>query len=216
MNSIVISGKVSSDVSYQYDQSNKVSDAYFMMQLFFDSKDKEGKTTTTTVEVPVHCRGYAAQNIDISESGWVILTGTATFSQTDDKKQQLHLSGEVQSAAVNSRVNTVNLIGRLGGDPETQYFDSGRNLARFSVAVNRTKEIPDWFRVEAWAQKAVEYLGKGSQAGITGQLKYETWTDKNTGELSHAWKVNCTRVSLIGGKREQSQSNNYGGYEDDF
>ena len=44
-------------------------------------------------------------------------------------------------------LNVVHLVGRAGRDPEVKYFDSGKVVCNFSLAVNRIKrdDPPDWF-----------------------------------------------------------------------
>jgi single-strand DNA-binding protein len=87
-------------------------------------------------------------------------------------------------------LNVVALVGCLGRDPETKYFDSGTVVTKFSVAVNRPKkdgaeQDPDWFDCEAWGKTAefvTNYIKKGYRVSIVGKLKQEKWADKNTGE----------------------------------
>ena len=87
-------------------------------------------------------------------------------------------------------LNVVALVGCLGRDPETKYFDSGTVVTKFSVAVNRPKkdgaeQDPDWFDCEAWGKTAefiTNYIKKGYRVSIAGRLKQEKWSDRNTGE----------------------------------
>ena len=70
-------------------------------------------------------------------------------------------------------LNRVQLIGRLGKDPESKHTPTGKKVAHFSVAVSNrwktregeTKEYPEWINVEAWGrlgEVSQEYLKKGS------------------------------------------------------
>jgi len=73
-------------------------------------------------------------------------------------------------------INTINLVGRAGREPDVRYFESGSIVANFTLAVNRRSrdEEPDWFNLEIWgkqAQIAADYVKKGSLIGITGSLK---------------------------------------------
>ena len=73
-------------------------------------------------------------------------------------------------------INTINLVGRAGREPDVRYFESGSMVANFTLAVNRRSrdEEPDWFNLEIWgkqAQIAADYIKKGSLIGITGALK---------------------------------------------
>ncbi|HEY9841065.1 MAG: single-stranded DNA-binding protein [Candidatus Sericytochromatia bacterium] len=80
-----------------------------------------------------------------------------------------------------TQINTVILIGRAGHHPEIKYFESGKTLASFSLAVDRPRTSPDaepqtdWFKIELWgrqAEIAYEYVKKGSLIGIRGKLAY--------------------------------------------
>ena len=63
-------------------------------------------------------------------------------------------------------INTINLVGRAGREPDVRYFESGSIVANFTIAVNRRSrdEEPDWFNLEIWgkqAQIAADYVKKG-------------------------------------------------------
>ena len=87
-------------------------------------------------------------------------------------------------------LNKVMLIGRLGADPEMRYTPSGQAVATFNVATNEVwkdkegnlQERTDWHRVVVWrhlAERANEYLKKGSRVYIEGQLQTRSWEDKD-------------------------------------
>jgi single-strand DNA-binding protein len=102
-------------------------------------------------------------------------------------------------------LNNVTLVGRCGQDPEVKYFESGSMVANFSLAVNRTKTETDWFNLEIWgrtAQVAADYVKKGSQIGISGNLKMEYWSDRSTGASRSKPVVRVNRLDLLGGKRD--------------
>ena len=52
-------------------------------------------------------------------------------------------------------INTINLVGRAGREPDVRYFESGSIVANFTLAVNRRSrdEEPDWFNLEIWVSK---------------------------------------------------------------
>ncbi len=87
-------------------------------------------------------------------------------------------------------LNVVTLVGRVGGDPDVKYFESGTVKCSLTLAVNRrtkNSDQPDWFNLEIWgktAQIAADYVRKGSLIGVTGSLKFERWQDRNTGAKS--------------------------------
>ena len=110
-------------------------------------------------------------------------------------------------------INSVNLVGRAGREPDVRYFESGSTVANFSLAVNRRSrdEEPDWFNLEIWgkqAQIAADYVRKGSLIGITGSLKIDSWKDKNTGESRFKPVIRVDRLNLLGSKKD-NETNNY-------
>ncbi len=109
-------------------------------------------------------------------------------------------------------INTINLVGRAGREPDVRYFESGSTVANFTLAVNRISrdDEPDWFNLEIWgkqAQIAADYVKKGSLIGITGSFKIDSWKDKNTGEDRFKPVVRVDRLNLLSSKRETNTSN---------
>lgn len=118
-------------------------------------------------------------------------------------------------------VNVVNLVGRVGGDPEVRYFDSGKVVCKLTLAVNRLRkdDPPDWFNLEIWdktAEIAANYVRKGSLIGVQGSLKIETWTDKSTGANRSKPVVRVDKLDLLGSKRDNEAPMPSGGssYDD--
>jgi single-strand DNA-binding protein len=112
-------------------------------------------------------------------------------------------------------LNAVYLVGRVGRDPEVKYFDSGKVVCNFSLAVNRltkNKET-DWFDLEVWdktAEIAANYVRKGSQIGVEGSLRMDTWTDRTTGVGRSRPVIRVNKLDLLGSKRDAEG----GGYSD--
>jgi single-strand DNA-binding protein len=111
-----------------------------------------------------------------------------------------------------NEINQATIVGRVGKDPELRYFESGTNLATFSLAVNRptkNKET-DWFDIKIWgrpAEIAGEYVRKGSLIGITGQIDFESWTSKE-GELQVKPVISATELRLLGSKADNAAFQN--------
>ena len=104
-------------------------------------------------------------------------------------------------------MNNITLIGRVGADPDVKHFESGTVKARFTLAVKRRKkdDQPDWFDVEAWGKTAeviANYVRKGKQVGVQGSLKFDRWTDKQTGEERSRLVVNVNQLELLGSKSD--------------
>ena len=110
-------------------------------------------------------------------------------------------------------INTINLVGRHGREPDVRYFESGSVVANLTLAVNRISrnEEPHWFNLEIWgkqAQIAADYVKKGSLIGITGSFKIDSWKDKNTGEDRYKPVVRVDRLNLLSSRKE-SDNNQY-------
>jgi single-strand DNA-binding protein len=118
-------------------------------------------------------------------------------------------------------LNLVHLVGRVGGDPDVKYFESGSVVCKFTLAVrrrSRNSDEPDWFNLEVWgqpAQIAADYVRKGSLIGITGALKIEHWQDRSTGANRSRPVIRVDRLDLLGSKRDQEAAMNTG-YDEEF
>ena len=109
-------------------------------------------------------------------------------------------------------INTINLVGRAGREPDVRNFESGSTVANFTLAVNRISrnDEPDWFNLEIWgkqAQIAADYVKKGSLIGITGSFKIDSWKDKNTGEDRFKPVVRVDRLNLLSSRKETDNNN---------
>jgi single-strand DNA-binding protein len=115
-------------------------------------------------------------------------------------------------------LNVVNLVGRVGGDPEVRYFESGSVKCSLTLAVNRMSkdEQPDWFNLELWgktAEVAANYVRKGSLVGIQGSLKLDTWSDRTTGAHRSKPVIKVDKLDLLGSKRDnEAAASNMGNY----
>ena len=91
-------------------------------------------------------------------------------------------------------LNKVLLIGRLGADPEVKQMVNGKSIARFSLATSNTwkdkntgekKEKTEWHRVVIFNEGLVnvvqQYVKKGNQVYIEGQLTTRKWKDEKSG-----------------------------------
>ena len=91
-------------------------------------------------------------------------------------------------------LNKVLLIGRLGADPDIKQMVNGKSVARLSLATSNTwkdkntgerKEKTEWHRVVIFNEGLVnvvqQYVKKGSQVYIEGQLTTRKWKDEKSG-----------------------------------
>jgi single-strand DNA-binding protein len=119
-------------------------------------------------------------------------------------------------------LNSVTLVGRVGGDPDIKYFESGSVKCSLTLAVNRrsrNSDQPDWFNLELWgktAEVAANYVRKGSLIGVSGSLKLDTWQDRSTGAARSRPVIRVDRMELLGSKRDSDASDMGSGYTDEF
>ena len=103
-------------------------------------------------------------------------------------------------------LNRVQLIGRLGKDPESKFTPTGKKVTHFSVAVSNrwkskegdAKEYTEWVNVEAWGrlgEVCQEYLKKGSLVYLEGRLKTDKYEDK--GEFRYFSKVVALTMQML-------------------
>ncbi|MFD2517575.1 single-stranded DNA-binding protein [Salinimicrobium flavum] len=109
---------------------------------------------------------------------------------------------------MNTLRNKVQLIGHVGNAPEILTLESGKKLAKFSIATNETyknnkgEKITDtqWHNVVAWGKTAelVEnYVPKGKEIGVEGKLTSRTYEDKD-GIKRYITEVVCNELLLLG------------------
>lgn len=108
-------------------------------------------------------------------------------------------------------INRVVLTGRLTRDPEIRTTTTGKNVASFTVAVNRRIKgadgiEADFFRVSAWGQTAdflSNYVQKGRLVAVDGRLQQRKFTDSQ-GAAREAIEVVADNVSLLDRVREDN------------
>lgn len=102
--------------------------------------------------------------------------------------------------------NSVQLIGRLGNDPQIRSFESGKQMATFSLATNETyynnkgEKVDDtqWHNVVAWGKKAQivdDYLKKGSEIALEGKLVNRSY--EKEGEKKYITEIVMNELLMI-------------------
>ena len=106
--------------------------------------------------------------------------------------------------------NKVQLIGNLGNDPEIITLESGKKLAKLSIATNESyknaqdEKITDtqWHNVVAWnntAEIIEKYLKKGNEIAIEGKLTSRSY-ETAEGEKKYITEVICNELLMLGSK----------------
>ncbi|MCC1485450.1 single-stranded DNA-binding protein [Winogradskyella immobilis] len=104
--------------------------------------------------------------------------------------------------------NKVQLIGNLGNDPEIVNLETGKTLAKFSIATNESykntkgEKITDtqWHNIVAWGKTAEiveKYITKGKEVAITGKLTNRAWEDKE-GNKRYITEIVCSELLMLG------------------
>ncbi|WP_417884774.1 single-stranded DNA-binding protein [Zunongwangia sp.] len=104
--------------------------------------------------------------------------------------------------------NNVKLIGNVGNQPEIVNLESGKKLAKFSIATNeyyknaKGEKVSEtqWHNLVAWGKTAelVEnYVPKGKEIAIDGKLTNRNYEDKE-GNKRYVTEVICNEIVLLG------------------
>ncbi|MEY4602938.1 MAG: hypothetical protein RIT43_230 [Bacteroidota bacterium] len=113
---------------------------------------------------------------------------------------------------MNTLRNKVSLIGRLGAQPEVTTFDTGRTLARFTMATNERfkdkegnwQDNTQWHTINAWgkiAERVKKALNKGQEIILEGKLVHQTYETKS-GEKRYGTVIEATEFLLLSQKPE--------------
>jgi single-strand DNA-binding protein len=125
----------------------------------------------------------------------------AIFNNRDAKKQSTNFK------FMYALKNKVQLIGNLGNAPEVRNTETGKKLARFSMATNeqyknskgeRVTET-QWHNVIAWgnvAEIAEKYLKKGAEVAVEGKLVNRSYVDKE-GAKRTITEIQVTEILML-------------------
>ena len=99
-------------------------------------------------------------------------------------------------------LNKVLLIGRLGADPEIKQMVNGKSVARLSLATSQSwkdkntgekKEKTEWHRIVVFNEGLVnvvqQYLKKGAQIYVEGQISTRKWKDEQSGQDKYSTEI---------------------------
>ena len=121
-------------------------------------------------------------------------------------------------------LNKVLLIGRLGADPEIKQMVNGKNVARLSLATSQSwkdktsgekKEKTEWHRIDIFNEGLVnvvqQYLKKGANVYIEGQLTTRKWKDESSGQDKYSTEIVLqgynSSLTMLDGKNKNESSN---------
>lgn len=112
---------------------------------------------------------------------------------------------------MNNLKNKVQLIGNLGNTPEVINLESGKKLAKFSIATNESyknakgEQIKDtqWHNVVAWGKTAdiiEKYLQKGNEVAVEGKLVNRSYDDKE-GNKRYITEIVVNELLMLSSKK---------------
>ena len=116
-------------------------------------------------------------------------------------------------------LNKVLLIGRLGADPEIKQMVNGKSVARLSLATSQSwkdknsgekKEKTEWHRIVVFNEGLVnvvqQYLKKGAQIYVEGQLTTRKWKDEQSGQDKYSTEIVIqgynSSLTMLGGNNQ--------------
>ena len=121
-------------------------------------------------------------------------------------------------------LNKVLLIGRLGADPEIKEMVNGKSVARLSLATSQSwkdkntgekKEKTEWHRIVVFNEGLVnvvqQYLKKGAQIYVEGQISTRKWKDEQSGQDKYSTEVIIqgynSSLTMLGGQNNSITQN---------
>lgn len=118
-------------------------------------------------------------------------------------------------------INKVILVGNLGNDPDTKYTQAGMAITRISLATTSVRkdrdgnnqERTEWHRVVFFGKLgeiAGEYLRKGSQVYVEGEIRYDKFTGQD-GVEKYTTDIVANEMQMLGGRGEGGGGGGYGG-----
>lgn len=112
-------------------------------------------------------------------------------------------------------LNKIQLIGRVGADPELRYTTDGTPVSQFNLATTKTwkkngqkQEKTTWHKIIAWRKLAEiigEYIKKGSLVYVEGELDVREFEDKQ-GVKRKTHEIIINDMKMLGGKSEGGSS----------
>ena len=102
-------------------------------------------------------------------------------------------------------INKVELLGRVGTDPEMRYTPGGTAVTKLRLATDRyrkdAEDATDWHNVVVWngtAEAVNQYVGKGERIYVAGRLVQNTW-EADDGQRRHRTEVHASEVVFLDG-----------------
>ena len=113
-------------------------------------------------------------------------------------------------------MNIAILMGRLTRDPELKYTSGGKANARFTLAVQRTKDEADFVNCVAWektAETIVEYFRKGSPILVQGSIRSGSY--EKDGKTIYTTDIWVYKFDFFSSNNQNNNKENKNDYDND-
>ena len=119
---------------------------------------------------------------------------------------------------MSASVNYVELIGRVGKDPEVRSTSGGTPVCNFTIATDESykdksgerQKKTEWHNVVVWGPSVENfvqpYIHKGDLVRVVGKLQTRKWEDKKNGGTRYTTEINVSDIKSLNGKSENSSS----------
>ena len=114
-------------------------------------------------------------------------------------------------------INKVELLGRVGSDPEMKYTASGIAVTQLRLATDRVRKggesETDWHQIVAWdklAEAVAQYVEKGQRLYVSGRLAQNSWTGDD-GQRRYRTEIHAQEVVFLDSARNGNNMGNGSG-----
>ena len=119
---------------------------------------------------------------------------------------------------MSASVNYVELIGRVGKDPEVRSTGGGTPVCNFTIATDESykdksgerQKKTEWHNVVVWGPSVENfvqpYIHKGDLVRVVGKLQTRSWEDKKNGGTRYTTEINVSDIKSLNSKSENSSS----------
>ncbi|MYC37812.1 MAG: single-stranded DNA-binding protein [Chloroflexi bacterium] len=115
-------------------------------------------------------------------------------------------------------INKVELLGRVGNDPEMRYTASGIAVTQLRLATDRLRrdgdDETDWHQVVVWdklAEAVAQYVEKGQRIYVAGRLAQNSWTGDD-GQRRYRTEIHAQDVVFLDSSRNGNGGGNNGNH----
>lgn len=142
------------------------------------------------------------------------MTSPADWDNKIQNRFRQKITGSTNFKTMYALKNKVQLIGNLGNAPEVKTLESGKKMARFSVATSESyrnakgEKVTEtqWHNLVAWGKVAEiveKYLTKGKEVAIEGKLISRSYNDKD-GNKKYITEVQVSELLMLGVKATEA------------